>query len=86
MVSSAFTSTYMATKNERKNRTPQDRVSSSLVDSSLSGPTLGSVSALCLNERMVATEQMIMIRMDSKNTMWSTESLLEMLGTLQLLI
>ena len=49
-------------------------------------PTLGRVSALCLNERMVATEQMIMIRMERRNIMWRTESLLEMLGTRQLLI
>ena len=40
MVSSALTSTYMATKKERKKRTPQDRVSSSLEESSVSGPTL----------------------------------------------
>ena len=39
MVSEAFTSTYMATKKERKKRTPQDSVSSSLVESSVSGPT-----------------------------------------------
>ena len=86
MVSSAFTSTYMATKNERKKRTPQERVSSSLEESSVSGPTLGRVSALCLKERMVTTEQMIMMRMERRNIMWRTESLVEMLGTRQLLI
>ena len=47
--------------------------------------TLGRVSA-CLKERMVATEQMIMIRMEVRNTECSTRSLAEMLGTRQLLI
>lgn len=86
MVSEAFTSTYMATKKERKKRTPQERVSSSLVESSVSGPTFGRVSALCLKERMVTTEQMIMIRIERRNMAWSTVSLLDILGTRQLLI
>ena len=47
--------------------------------------TLGRVSA-CLKERMVATEQMIMMRMEVRNTECSTRSLAEMLGTRQLLI
>ena len=47
--------------------------------------TLGRVSA-CLNERIVATEQMIMIKIDLKNTECNTLSLLLMLGTRQLLI
>ena len=47
--------------------------------------TLGRVSA-CLKERMVATEQMIMIKIDMRNTKWRILSLLVMLGTRQLLI
>ena len=39
IVNSALTSTYIATKKEKKKRTPQERVSSSLEDSSVSGPT-----------------------------------------------
>ena len=85
IVHSALTSTYIATKKEKKKKTPQERVRSSLEESSVSGPTLGRVSA-CLNERMVATEQTIITRMESRNTECSTRSLLEMLGTRQLLI
>ena len=102
IVYSALTSTYIATKKEKKKKTPQERVRSSLEDSSVSGPTweernivhlvidmtnltFGSVSA-CLKERMVATEQTIITRMERRNTECSTRSLLEMLGTRQLLI
>ena len=48
--------------------------------------TLGRVSALCLKERMVATEQMIMIRMERRKMAWRTVSRLDILGTRQLLI
>ena len=48
--------------------------------------TFGRVSALCLKERMVTTEQMIMIRIERRNMAWSTVSLLDILGTRQLLI
>ena len=102
IVYSALTSTYIATKKEKKKKTPQERVRSSLEDSSVSGPTweeeiwrhlvinmtnltFGRVSA-CLKERMVATEQTIITRMERRNTECSTRSLLEMLGTRQLLI
>ena len=104
IVHSALTSTYIATKKEKKKKTPQERVRSSLEESSVSGPTwretyfmdifnkinmykltFGRVSA-CLNERMVAMEQTIITRMESRNTECSTRSLLEMLGTRQLLI
>lgn len=39
IVYSALTSTYIATKKEKKKKTPQERVSSSLEESSVSGPT-----------------------------------------------
>ena len=48
--------------------------------------TLGRVSALCLKESMVATEQTIMMRIERRKMAWSTLSRLEILGTLQLLI
>ena len=48
--------------------------------------TFGRVSALCLNERIVATEQMIMIRIERRNMACSTLSRLDILGTRQLLI
>ena len=48
--------------------------------------TLGRVSALCLKESMVATEQTIMMRIERRKMAWSTLSRLEILGTRQLLI
>ena len=38
---SALTSTYIATKKEKKKKTPQESVRSSLEESSVSGPTWG---------------------------------------------
>ena len=46
---------------------------------------MGRLSA-CLKERIVAMEQMIMIRIDIKNTECKILSFLLMLGTRQLLI